>query len=603
MTLPLLLAQAAVTQAASAPAGAASRAAASGPAPDAYGFYALILIGVYMVILIAIGCGGALLSRGTAKDYFTASHSIGPILLLFTIFGTTMTAFAIIGSSGEAYSGGIGVYGQMVSWSGIIHSLVFFLVGIKLWAFGRRYGYQTQIEFFRDRFESRNIGLVLFPALVGLTMPYVLTGLIGGGRAIEIMTVGALPDLFPGSPGVPASRGAVPFAVGAAAICFVVLFYVFFGGARGTTWVNVFQTIVFILIGAFTLGVISNRLGGAEQATANVAKYNPSFLKIGETQADQANYEQRLGEFQDRRSPIKPREPKRVPPYVFLTYAFIPLSVAMFPHLFQHWLTANSARSFRLAVVAHPILMMLVWLPCVMIGVWATAALLNGQPILPQDGVAPNTVLPLMVKKLVPGVMGAILTAAIASASIAVLDSQFLAIGSMFTHDIAVHYFGKDRLSDRTKLFLGRGFILLIAIATYFLGWFWLKNRTVFSLAVWCFTGYAALSPIVFAALYWRRATKAGMYACALTAAGVWIWLLSQSGWAANPDYYVFERFPIMPVAVNVLASTAALVIVSLLTRPPSPATVEKFFPRRPGGLNARASAASPPRQPQIAGV
>lgn len=566
MLISMLLAQAATATAPSA-------------APASGGWYALLLICAYMAILVMIGCGGALLSRGTAKDYFTASHTIGPYLLLFTIFGTTMTAFAIIGSSGEAYTGGIGVYGQMVSWSGLIHSLVFFLVGIKLWAFGRRYGYQTQIEFFRDRFESRNIGLVLFPALVGLTAPYVLTGLIGGGRAIEVMTAGALPDLFPSAD--PSKHGAVPFAVGAAAVCLVILFYVFFGGARGTTWVNVFQTVVFIMIGALTLYIIADRLGGAEQATANVLKYNPSFLRIGETEADQANFELRMHEFETGQAPIRPRDPERVPPLVFLTYCFIPLSVAMFPHLFQHWLTANSARSFRLAVVAHPILMMVVWLPCVMIGVWATAAILNGQPVLPQDGVPPNTVLPLMVKKLVPGVAGSILTAAIASASIAVLDSQFLAIGSMFTHDIAVHYFGKDRLSDRAKLFLGRGFIVLIAVATYVLGLLWLKNRTVFSLAVWCFTGYAALSPIVFAALYWRRATKAGMYACAITAAVVGLWMFIQADWGANRDYYVFEHFKIMPVAINVLASTAALIIVSLMTRPPSPATVEKFFPAR----------------------
>ena len=42
----------------------------------------------------------------------------------------------------------------MASSSGIVHSLVFFLVGIKLWAIGKRHGFVTQIQFFRDRFES-----------------------------------------------------------------------------------------------------------------------------------------------------------------------------------------------------------------------------------------------------------------------------------------------------------------------------------------------------------------------------------------------------------------------------------------------------------------
>ena len=59
----------------------------------------------------------------------------------------------------------------------------------------------------------------------------------------------------------------------------------------------------------------------------------------------------------------------------FFTYLLIPLSVGMFPHLFQHWLTAKSAGSFKLPVVAHPIFIMIVWVPCVLIGVWATTDL------------------------------------------------------------------------------------------------------------------------------------------------------------------------------------------------------------------------------------
>ena len=63
---------------------------------------------------------------------------------------------------------GIGVYGLMASASGIIHSLVFFLVGIRLWAIGKRFNFVTQIQFFRSRFQSNALGYLLFPVLVGL---------------------------------------------------------------------------------------------------------------------------------------------------------------------------------------------------------------------------------------------------------------------------------------------------------------------------------------------------------------------------------------------------------------------------------------------------
>ena len=38
---------------------------------------------------------------------------------------------------------------------------------------------------------------------------------------------------------------------------------------------------------------------------------------------------------------------EHIKPLQLLTYTCIPLSVGMFPHMFIHWLTARSARSFR----------------------------------------------------------------------------------------------------------------------------------------------------------------------------------------------------------------------------------------------------------------
>ena len=42
----------------------------------------------------------------------------------------------------------------MASWSGLVHSAIFFLVGIRLWAIGKRNCYVTQVQFLRDSFQS-----------------------------------------------------------------------------------------------------------------------------------------------------------------------------------------------------------------------------------------------------------------------------------------------------------------------------------------------------------------------------------------------------------------------------------------------------------------
>ncbi|HAE11917.1 MAG TPA: sodium:proline symporter, partial [Opitutae bacterium] len=107
-----------------------------------------------------------------------------------SVFGTTMTAFALVGSTGKSFERGIGTYGLMASISGLVHAAIFFLVGIRLWALGKKHGYITQIQFFRARFESDGLGYLLFPILVLLVVPYLLIGIIGAGKTIEPVTAG-----------------------------------------------------------------------------------------------------------------------------------------------------------------------------------------------------------------------------------------------------------------------------------------------------------------------------------------------------------------------------------------------------------------------------
>jgi SSS family solute:Na+ symporter len=492
---------------------------------------AIYIIAGYLVLLLLLGVYSNRSFKGTSQDYFLASRGIGPFLLLMSLFGTTMTAFALVGSTGASFKGGIGIYGKLASSSGIIHSLCFFVVGIKLWSLGVKHGYMTQIQFFRDRFNSDKLGLLLFPIIVGLVIPYLLLGILGAGATLKAV-----------------SDGQVPFAAGAGVICVVVLIYVFFGGVRGTAWANCFQTLVFIVLGIVAFFVISKKLGGFSAATQAVLEQNPDKLTRTE-----------------------------IPQAVFFTYMLIPLSVGMFPHIFQHWLTAKSANSFKLAVVAHPLLIMVVWVPCVLIGTWATSAVYNGNPVIPEDLTRVNDVLGIMVNTLSNPILGGFLTAGIMAAIMSSLDSQFLCLGSIFTNDIYMHYFGKKEISEKQKVLTGRLFVIAVVLLTYVIAVFINKSGLtgIFTLGVWCFSGFSALFPLVVAALYWKRATTAGAVASILAGAISWIWLFANSGFGSNPTYYFLGM---MPVATMIIASTLALVVVSLVTRPPDESTLKKFF-------------------------
>jgi SSS family solute:Na+ symporter len=531
---------------------------------------AVLVIALYMAALIALGLLSQLVLRLTVADYFVASRGLGSFMLLMSLIGTTMTAFALIGSSGEAFESGIVVYGKMASWSGIIHAAMYFLIGLKLWALGKKYGYVTQIQFFRDRFESDKLGLLLFPILVLLLVPYILMGVISSGNSIQAVTAGAFPELFK------ETAGAVPYWLGALVTCLVVLYYISAGGVRGTAWVNALQTMIFLVLGVAMCWIIAERLGGPAKATQMVVEHNPTRLKREVAPQDARQYDDQLAQWKadPKKAVIKPREPRAASKTEFTTYLFIPLSVAMFPHLFQYWLTARSAKKFKMSIIGQPLLIMVIWVPCVIVGIWATSAIYNGQPVIPPDFAEPNKVLPMMVRKLASPIMGAFLAAGIFAAVMSSMDAMFLALGSMFANDIAGHYIGRDRFSDRQLVWIGRMFIVIVVAISYVLALQWRQSR-VFNLGVWCFTGFASLFPLLFASIYWKGVTKAGAYASLLAAAGAWYWLFRDSGYGQLAEH---AHFGLTPVTLVFTAATVALVAVSWITRPPSPATLDKFF-------------------------
>ncbi|MDO8543391.1 MAG: sodium:solute symporter family protein [Opitutaceae bacterium] len=495
----------------------------------------VIIIGIYLLVLVTLGVISARFFRGGTADYFVASRSLGPFVLFMTVFGTTMTAFAMVGSTAETFEQGVGTFGKLASWSALVHPACFFLIGLPLWSLGKRHGYVTQIEYFRDRFHSSALGYVLFPVLVGLLIPYVLVGLLGVGSVVGGVTAGAFPAAFP------ETRGAIPPWVTMAVISGVVLFYIFIGGARSTAWVNVFQTIVFVGMGLLAFWLIADKLGGVEAASARA---NPArAVRTGN-----------VGEVE------------------FFTYWMIPLSVGVFPHVFQNFLTARSAKTYKLLVVAQPLSILLAWLPCILIGFWATGALVpdTGAPVVPAR-VNPNAVLGLMVGKLTSPIVSGLVAAGVLAAIS--LDAQFLAMGTMFTRDIVVHRFGAERFSDAAIMALARGFIVVLVVLCYLLTF--TGTRQIFALGTWCFTGYAGLIPLLLAAIYWKRVTKAAAHVSVVATIAVWLGLFVASDYGADRKFLLGGMLPVVAVFATCAVS---VVVVSLFTRPPPAVTLAKFF-------------------------
>jgi SSS family solute:Na+ symporter len=128
-------------------------------------------------------------------------------------------------------------------------------------------------------------------------------------------------------------------------------------------------------------------------------------------------------------------------------------------------------------------------------------------------------------------------------------------------------------MTERQQVLYGRLFVAGVLIVTYVIAQ--VSNRSIFALGVWSFTGFASLFPVVAAAVFWKRSTKYGAFASIASVAVLWTYFFTR-GWQ-TPGYTLGDG--IMPVAVILAVSAAAMVVGSLATRPPDRAVVDRFIP------------------------
>ncbi len=537
-----------------------------------------LIVFLYLAAVVYIGVFAFRRARGNeaAEEYFLASRSLGPFVFLLSLFGTNMTAFAILGSSGHAFNNGIVTFGLMASASGFVIPLTLLLVGTRVWALGKRYGFITPVQLFRDRWETSHVGTVIFAVQAVLLVPYIIIGVMGGGTTLASV-----------------SGGWVPYWLGGAIVALVVMSYVFFGGMRGTAWVNTFQTILFLVFGAVAVTVIGTGMGGFQQS-AEALLASPAT------------------------APLLTRE--RISPYYFLSYTFIPLSAIAFPHITIFCLTARKMAQFKKTVIFYPLCIMAIWLPCVFLGVMANRATqipeirakqearrtlaTQGAQLAPferdtlREKMAGDDVLLLLLRQHAPLWLAGLLGAGIMAAVMAT-DSQILALSTMFTEDVFAHYGHKRRYGEAAQVHTGRAFVVILTLVAYAIAL--RAPEGIFELAIqYAFSGFAALSPLLIAALFWRRSTKWGALASTLWVAAavssVAVFQALVPAPAPGPPLVVARLFGLellartpggtsvlgfMPVVPMVLVSGLLMVVFSLLTRPPSDEAVARYFPSR----------------------
>jgi SSS family solute:Na+ symporter len=200
---------------------------------------------------------------------------------------------------------------------------------------------------------------------------------------------------------------------------------------------------------------------------------------------------------------------------------------------------------------------------------------------------------------LLAGLLGAAIMACVMAS-----DSQILALSTMFGEDVFAFYGGRRRYGEKAEVIAARCFVVLVAVVAYAIAIAVHQDANIFEIAIqFAFSGYASMAPIMLGCLFWRRATKWGVLASTLWVAACLVGfgvLQARTAPPASPTApplpiwkigdtvilvreYVrisFTEARVLLVAPMFIGSALLMVVVSLVTRPPSAETLDRYFPR-----------------------
>jgi solute:Na+ symporter, SSS family len=413
----------------------------------------LLVLAVYTIGVMLLGFF-SYRKEATISDFLMANREFKYLILFSAVFGANISAVTLVGVPGRAYHVGWVTWAYFVTTWAWLTPLLYYTIGNRAYILSKRFDLVTISEFLGKRWESKGIQALSAAFLLFYLIPYMMVGIIGGGKTFAGLT-----------------HGIVSYWVGCLIVTAIVCTYVLIGGMRGAAWVNAFQTIVFLVGGLAIFIVIVNALGGFGSATSVIVEKYPELLNRS-----------------------------KMPWQQFFSYGIIcALAVPVFPNVFSRLLTGKSSKELKKIVLIYPFAGIFLFILMAYSGMWSHIPFPNLQ------GADSDKILSMVLAKYAPAWMAGILGAAIFAALMSTLDSQLLAIGQILMKDFVLPN-RKDRTTTRSDTTWSRLVVLLFALIAFALSL--LKPAGIIKIVEWGFGGFASMFFPVIAALYWKRCGK-----------------------------------------------------------------------------------------------
>lgn len=514
----------------------------------------LLAMGGYLLFAIGVGLWYAKKSNENAEEFFLGGRGLGPWVAAMSAEASDMSGWLLMGLPGVAYFTGAGeavwtaiglAIGTWVNWR---------VVATRLRRYSQVAGDSITIpDFFSNRFRDRRRVLMTIAAVTILVFFSIYVGaqfvtfgklfgyVFGMGDYYQLMVI--LGALF-------------------------VLVYTLIGGFLAESMTDFYQGLLmfFALVAVLAVGVV--KAGGLGEIVANLREI-PRFIDLlgiaVPVDASGAAVSSAVGNAQavvGGKGAFGPGAGYSI--LSVLSCMAWGLGYFGMPQVLLRFMAISSP-----AKVRESRLIAVTW--CVISLFAAVAIGMVGRALLPgllTTAGASETVFIHMAVSFFPPVVAGLVLSGILAASMSSSDSYMLIASSALANDLVKGLIKKDA-SERFVMWVARVTLLLV---TAFGVWVALSGSdSIFRVVSYAWAGLgAAFGPLMLFSLFWKRTNLPGAVAGMLVggvAVVVWKEFVGKLGGA----FGVYELLPAF------VLSSIAIVVVSLLTKPPAAEIVEEF--------------------------
>lgn len=424
-----------------------------------------IAFALYLAGMLAVGVYFFFRSRNIA-DFYLGGRKLNKWVTAISAQASDMSGWLLLGLPGAAYVAGLADSLWIAVGLGAGTYLNWRYVALRLRHYSHIAGNAITIpDFFENRFQDRSHALRTVSAIVILVffLIYTAAGFVAGAKLFN--TVFGL-----------SYQWALLLGVG------VILSYTFLGGFMAVCWTDLFQGLLMLAAIVFVpvAGIV--RMGGVAPINAALAAAGKAHMFNLLTYADGA---------------------KSVGVIAMLSTLGWGLGYVGMPHILVRFMAIRHPGEVVQARRIAMVWVVLALSAAVLIGCVGAAfapGLADGERVFME-----------MVRSLFPPFIAGILLSAILAAIMSTADSQLLVAASALSGDL-YHALFRKKAADRELLWVARGAVMLIAATAYFMARD--PNSSVFGLVSYAWAGFgAAFGPVVLAALFVRRTTRAGALA------------------------------------------------------------------------------------------